>query len=204
VGIKDELKRIIQDRFGELTSSLFLDKSLAIIDESAHSRESFLAAAEKIHKRTELFIDIGLAKTVYEDLRAHIERSDMQPGQRRKHPRVTWRRNVAVTHAGTSYNLPSEDLSAGGLYLKTTEPFPVGSELRITLPLENEKPLYVTGTVVFAKSGPGGLSRNPSGMGIKFKGLRDEEQKMLNDYVGRLMTREIPAISKEAAQSPRP
>ena len=203
MAIKDDLKNIIQDHFGELTSSLFLEKSLAIIDESANSRESFMAAADKIYKRTELFIDFGLAKRVYEDLRVHIEKSDMQSGQRRRHPRVPWRRKVAVTYAGTSYELSSEDLSAGGMYLCTTEPFPVGSSLRIALSLDNEKPIYVTGTVVFAKSSAGAPSKNPPGMGIKFKGLADEEQKMLREYVERLSTQEIPGAGRVTAQGPR-
>jgi uncharacterized protein (TIGR02266 family) len=203
VAIKDDLKNIIQDHFGELTSSLFLEKSLAIIDESANSRESFMAAADKIYKRTELFIDFGLAKRVYEDLRAHIEKGDMQPGQRRRDPRVTWRRKVEVTHAGTSYELSSEDLSAGGMYLCTREPFPVGSPLRITLPLENEKPIYVMGTVVFAKSSSGGPSKNPPGMGIKFKGLGEEELRMLREYVERLSPQEIPGAGRATAQNPR-
>jgi Tfp pilus assembly protein PilZ len=203
VGIKDDLKNIIQDHFREVTSSLFLDKSLAIIDESAQSRESFMAAADKIYKRTELFIDFGLAKRVYEDLTAHIEKSDMQPGQRRRYPRVTWHRDLEVIHAGTSYKLSSEDLSAGGMYLKAAEPFPVGSELRITLPLENERFISVTGTVVFAKASSGAPSNNPPGMGIKFKGLRDEEVKMLKQHVERLLPQEVSGTSKETAPSPR-
>jgi hypothetical protein len=75
--VKDNLKNIIQKHIGEAVSSLFLEKSLAIINESADNKESFIAAADRIGKRIALFIDKGLAQKVFESLKVEIEKNTL-------------------------------------------------------------------------------------------------------------------------------
>jgi hypothetical protein len=74
VGVKDNLKGIIQRHIGDVVSSFFLAKSLAIINESADNKEGVIAAADRICKRIALFIDKDLAQTVFESLKAEIEK----------------------------------------------------------------------------------------------------------------------------------
>ena len=70
---KDGLKNIISNHLGEVASSFFIDKSLAILDESAHDKESIMAAADRITKRISLFIDADLAIKVFDMLKVEIE-----------------------------------------------------------------------------------------------------------------------------------
>ena len=87
--IKDDLKNIINEHLVDVASSFFIDKSLAIMDQSADNKESFLAAADRIRKRIALFIDTDLATKVFDILRLEIENRDLTPGTRRKTRRVT-------------------------------------------------------------------------------------------------------------------
>jgi hypothetical protein len=82
MGVKDDLKNIIQKHIGEAVSSLFLQKSLAIINESEDNKESFIAAADRISKRIALFIDKNLAQTVFESLKVEIEKKTRQQSQK--------------------------------------------------------------------------------------------------------------------------
>ena len=74
MGVKDNLRDIIQRHIGDVVSSFFLAKSLAIINEAADNKKGFIAAADRICKRIALFIDKDLAQTVLENLQAEIEK----------------------------------------------------------------------------------------------------------------------------------
>ena len=84
MGVKDDLKNIVQKHIGEAVSSFFLEKSLAIINESADNKESFIAAADRISKRIALFIDKNLAQTVFESLKVEIEKKPLLQGTRKE------------------------------------------------------------------------------------------------------------------------
>ena len=127
MNVKSDLKNIISENLAEVASSIFMDKSLSIIDESAESKESLLAAADKVSKRVALFIDTDLAVKVFDILRLEIENRELTPGIRRKHVRIAMCNKVYVTHNGTTSELYTVNVSAGGMYIKTKEPFPVGS-----------------------------------------------------------------------------
>src|SRR5574340_997983 len=88
MNIKSDLKNIISEHLTEGASSIFMVKSLSIIDESAESKESLLAAADKVSKRIALFIDEDLATKVFDILRREIEKRELSPGIRRKHVRA--------------------------------------------------------------------------------------------------------------------
>ncbi len=178
--VRQDLKNVLRGALDNAASSFFIDKSLAIIDESAHNKESFMAAAVKISKRTALFIDQDLAEKVYENLVKVIGKSDSPAGTRRRYRRVTFAEKVRVQHSGKYYDLLSENLSEGGMFIRTHEPFPSGSELEIALPLE-ESLIHlkaVVRRVLFGES-----SKVSPGMGVEFKGIGGEYTEMLRRYV---------------------
>lgn len=178
--IKNDFNKIISERLARVASSIFIDKSLAIMDESADNKESFLASADMIRKRIALFIDADLAGEVFDLLKQEIEHRELTAGTRRKHVRVTFYKRVNVTYNGTSHELYSGNLSEGGVYIKTTGPFPVGSEVKISLPLEAGSHIDLKGVVVNTKPDYG---KYPPGMGIEFKELRENELRTLRDLV---------------------
>ena len=109
--VKSDLKKIISENLAIAASSIFIDKSLSIIDESAESKESLLAAADKVNKRIALFIDTNLAKKVFDILRLEIENREMTPGTRRKHVRVAVCNKVFVSHNGIASELETISIS---------------------------------------------------------------------------------------------
>jgi PilZ domain len=179
--VKKYLKNVLRDYLNNAASPLFIDKSLTIIDESADNKESFIAAALKISKRTALFINKDLAQTVYENLIAAVEKIDLPPGTRRKYRRVAFGKKVRVRHNGKSHELVAENLSEGGMFIKIYDPFPAGSELEVTLSLNVGGNIHVKGCVkrAFLSETP----KCPRGMGIEFKEIRSEDMEMLRHYI---------------------
>jgi len=187
VGVKDDLKNIIQKHIGEAVSSFFLEKSLAIINESADNKESFIAAADRISKRIALFIDKGLAQRVFESLNVEIEKNTLFQGTKRRYTRVTFCKKVRIKYDGAHYELESENLSEGGMYIRTKEPFPAGSELAITLSLGVGSRIYLRGVVVYETSPLGDSLKLPPGMAIEFKEIGDKETEILRGYIRRAL-----------------
>jgi uncharacterized protein (TIGR02266 family) len=189
--VKDNLKRIVQEHLGKSVSSLFLDKSLAIMDESADNKESFIIAAVRISKRITMFIDKDLAQTVYEKLMAAIEKADSPQGIERRYARIPFTKKVRVTHDGANHELDAENLSEGGMYIKTKKPFPPGSKVEIALPLEAGIRIQVTGVVLYTKDPFDDNLKLPPGVAVEFKKIRAEETAVLQSYIGRALTQDV-------------
>jgi uncharacterized protein (TIGR02266 family) len=186
--VKSDLKNIISENLAKVGSSIFIGKSLSIIDESAENKESLLAAADRVSKRIALFIDTDLATTVFDVLRLEIENRELTSGTRRKHVRVTMCNKVYVTYNETASELYTVNISAGGMYIKTTEPFPVGSKVLISLPLKAGSHMHLKGIVVNIKRD---IGKQPPGMGIEFREVSDDELKRLRDFVKRAVAQDI-------------
>lgn len=201
--VKGDLKKIISEQLVKAASSFFIDKSLAIVDQSADNKESFMAAAERISKRIALFVDTDLATKVFDILKEEIEGRELTPGKRRKHVRVALCRRVYVTCNGTPYELYTGDISEGGVYIKTKEPFPVGSKVEISLHMGAVSHIQLRGIVVSAKLPSPDMSGNPAGMGVEFKEVRDDERKILRDFVKRASAQEI-IENQKATTRPSP
>jgi len=200
--VKDDLKNIISEHLAKVASSFFINKSLAIMDESADNKESFLAASDRVSKRIALFIDTDLAKKVFDVLKAEIGKRELEPGTRRKYLRVTFPNRIYVTYNRVSHELYTENISEGGMYIKTKEPFPAGSDVEILLPLEAGSQVRLKGTVASSKSPDGDMFGHPPGMGIEFKEVGDVERQTLRDFVKRISTLDIPEDQKESMIKP--
>jgi len=179
MNVKADLKQIIRQYLGSDVSALFLEKSLAIMDESAHNKESFLAAADRISKRIALFINTDLAAKVFDILKIEIENRELTPGTKRKHVRVALQIKISVTYNVMIYKLYTGDLSLGGMFIKTAEPFPANAEVKISFPLEKESRIHLKGVVVYSKSPSSDITKRQIGMGIKFTEVGDAERKIL-------------------------
>ncbi len=180
MGTKNDFKKIISERLAGVASSFFIDKCLAIMDESADSKESYLAVAEIIRKKIAIFIGVDTAGEVFAALKNEIEHSELKPGMKRQHPRVAFRRRVCITFNEASHELETENLSEGGVYIKTKEPFPFGSEVKISIPLEAGSNVYLNGVVANINRDHG---KHPPGMGIKFREISIDELRTLRTLV---------------------
>jgi Tfp pilus assembly protein PilZ len=189
--VRDDLKKVIRGHLGKAASSLFIEKSLAILEESADNKESFMAAAVRISRRIALFIDRDLAQTVYESLMAAIEKIAAPQGTRRRYRRVAFCRKIRVGCDGEHHELDSENLSEGGMYIRTRDPFPAGSELEIALPMGAGNRLNLRGVVVYKSDPFGDTSKLPPGMAVEFREIGDKEAGVLRSYIQKIHTQEV-------------
>jgi uncharacterized protein (TIGR02266 family) len=199
---KDDIKKIVSNALAGVASSIFINQALAVIDQSADSRESYIAAADRVKGRVALFIDETLADKLFALLSAEIGKMDLTPGTRRRHVRVSFRNKVSLTSADRGYDLYSTDISEGGMNVETKEPLPVGSKVEISLPLKEGNAIAFKGVVVNVKSGKG---LRPAGMGIQFLGVSGLIQTILKSIINRWSdgdagqkTRRVPTEKSDA------
>jgi Tfp pilus assembly protein PilZ len=190
---KNDIKKIVSTALEGVASTIFINHTLAIIEESADSKASFMAAADRIRNRVALFIDESLAGKLFAILHAEIGKMEMTPGTRRKHVRVGFRNKVNLTHGGRVYELYTTNISEGGMNVEIKEPFPVGAHVEISLPLKGGNSIAIDGVVVNIKSCRG---LQPAGMGIQFNGVSDLITTILKSIINR-------ASDREGAASPR-
>src|SRR5437667_10353495 len=86
---------------------------------------------------------------------------------RRQHQRVPVALKVAYRSKGDLQNHLVTDLSPGGLFVRTSKPLPIGTEVDLEVTIEDqEPPMHVRGKVIWLRQKQG-----PEGMGIQFTGV---------------------------------
>jgi uncharacterized protein (TIGR02266 family) len=72
------------------------------------------------------------------------------------------------------------NISLGGLFVETTQTFPLQTRLQVRFQIATQpEPIEVSGEVRWVESGG---PEQPSGMGIRFQGLRAREVWALNRF----------------------
>lgn len=110
---------------------------------------------------------------------------------KRKHLRVSVNKRIDVVYRGKEYTLYTANLSEGGAYIRKTNPFPIGSEMEITMHLENGGPMTVKGVVVHVKGLLIDVFNSTPGMGVQFKEITDNQMMTLKRYKERLFAEDI-------------
>jgi CheY-like chemotaxis protein len=110
---------------------------------------------------------------------------------KRKYLRVSVNKKVHVVHRGKEYTLYTSNLSEGGVYIRKTNPFPTGSTMEITMPMESEGSLTLQGVVVHVKGLFSDILNNTPGMGVKFKDITNNQMMTLKRYKERLFAEDI-------------
>lgn len=112
-------------------------------------------------------------------------------GTNRKHLREKFIRKLKVYCGGKEYEYYAETLSEGGIYLRTQEPLPIGTDLAITLRLDEALSLGTKGRVIYTKKINEDFLNVPPGMAIQFKGLTERDKLILKDYVADLLAKDL-------------
>jgi len=112
-------------------------------------------------------------------------------GPIRKYIRTAYNKKISIYSNGIKYDLHTEMLSEGGVYVRKEEPLPIGSDVIVTLHLESAKKLQIKGKVIYAKETVGDLSNLSPGMAIQFYGLSEKEQEDMNNYLKTLVAGDI-------------
>jgi PilZ domain len=82
---------------------------------------------------------------------------------------------VVELSSGARFSTRTTDLGPGGCFIDTTNPFPVGAKVRVTV-RKGKNEFHTPGIVVYSQHG--------LGMGISFAELDPEQRKALNAWIG--------------------
>lgn len=118
-------------------------------------------------------------------------------GRVRKHIRGAYTEKVKVTCGGAIQELHGETLSEGGMFVRTIRPYPVGTDMEISIPVDQEGSIQIKGTVIYTKDRYGDLAKAPLGMALEFHGLTDSDRARLKHCIGRLLTGDIVSGQEE-------
>jgi len=112
-------------------------------------------------------------------------------GKKRKFLRTTFEKNVSVTFNGITNEHRAVSLSEGGIFIRRREPFQVGTEVQLDVPLRDETVLHLKGIVIYVKGISGDIFRIPPGIAIAFKDLTSDDSSQLHSCIKELLTGDI-------------
>ena len=118
------------------------------------------------------------------NLWGHLKRSRQIKGmERRKHLRTPVSIKVTRVSSGSFSYYHTHDISVGGLFLKSLEPAPTGTELHLRFSLfSGADEIEAEGVVAWVQVLEDG-SRHPAGMGVKFTRLGEEARGAIKAFV---------------------
>lgn len=105
--------------------------------------------------------------------------------ERREALRVRTKLEVVVTWDEAQELARARDLSEGGLFLRTSHPSELGTEVELELQDARGRPLHLEGTVVWVRLETDGAGA--AGIGIKFRDLEDWDRTLLAELVELLL-----------------
>ncbi len=114
-----------------------------------------------------------------------------QIGKNRRHLRISFIRKVKVTFKKEKYELYAETLSEGGIYIRGLKPFPIGSEVEVSIPLKGNRFIRLKGYVIYTKGIFGDVFKIPPGMAIEFRDNPEEKLKSLKNYIEDLIAEDL-------------
>jgi type IV pilus assembly protein PilZ len=109
--------------------------------------------------------------------------SEVPPAERRQHPRVPAVAPVEIRFHDlhTFIQEYSENISLGGMFIKTEDPRPIGSTLEFRLFLgDGYDIIRGMGRVVWLR---GQTMEETPGMGVRFEGLNDQSRRVIDRMV---------------------
>ncbi len=160
------------------------------------------ARSETIEKCVALGCSSYLTKPVIlEDLHYVIQDVFFRSiGWRRKHIRVQHVSKVTLIKSEERFELFTETLSEGGMYVRKKNPFPVGTEVKALLEMDGEV-LDLDGIVIYSKGIYGDFFKIPPGMAIEFTGMSKRKSATLTGYISGLLAEDLVNTQEESVLS---
>ncbi len=112
---------------------------------------------------------------------------------RRIDRRIPFRTKVIVDCEGVKKDYYSVNISRGGIYLETDEPFTIDTVISMEITMTNDIKLNLRGKVVWV-SYPHSQSNYIAGMGIKFIDTPTDELEILGKFIGDYLKKNIEVI----------
>ena len=120
-----------------------------------------------------------------------------QGGAYRKYLRTPYREMVTVTFQGGQHEFLAETISEGGIYVRCENPPQTDGKVEVSLPLSEEGPVTLKGTIIYRKEKYGDLSSIPPGMAIAFSRPDEETSARLKAYVESILAGDLLDEQKE-------
>ncbi len=123
--------------------------------------------------------------------------------ERRRFARIEARLQVQFVYADAFFELETDDLSLGGLFIATEQLLPQGERLRLVLHVTGERPaIKAVAEVVRRVERP--AAGRPRGIGVRFVELDAEDRRVLLDYLQQRVTEQQRAsVAAERRLHPR-
>lgn len=118
----------------------------------------------------------------------------VSPQERRVHPRYPFSAAVEAVYAETRLHGRTSDLSRGGCYVDTINPFPMGAEVRIGI---------TKGNLMFVAQARVMSAATGMGMGLMFTQIEPDRLQMLQEWLSEL-SGEAPPAAPEMPEQRRP
>lgn len=108
--------------------------------------------------------------------------------ERRKHKRVQARVLIKYGNVEQFFTDYIQNISRGGIFVPTYNPLPEGTSLRISFSLPSWDHLIETeGLVVHSIRNDPEKGSQPSGMGIQFQALSEDNLELIDKYVNSIL-----------------
>jgi CheY-like chemotaxis protein len=126
-----------------------------------------------------------------DQLHAAIQKSFfLQGGHCRRHIRASCSKKIMVECQGNQRHYYTETFSEGGVYVRTENPLPVGSDAVVSVDFDDGKRRY-KGKVIYVKKEVGDFSTLSPGMAIQFMELSTQDNLELNSFMKGLVAGDI-------------
>ncbi len=109
----------------------------------------------------------------------------------RKYLRAPYRGWITVSHRGKIRDYYAVTLSEGGIYLRGNNPPVVGTELELSIPVENSPSCIVQGKVIYHKGVFEGEIKIEPGFAVEFKNIGSEMSRRLRLVIKRLLASDL-------------
>jgi uncharacterized protein (TIGR02266 family) len=122
---------------------------------------------------------VAMADRLEAERREHPPKTERLAEQRVAGQRVTIEVDVGVLSESNFYAGIAADVSAGGVFVGTAEPLPVGTDVVLYFTLEGGRTLHAEGSVRWTRPHS---ADQPPGMGVAFTRVSPEDQRAIADY----------------------
>ena len=112
-------------------------------------------------------------------------------GKQRQLLRTLFEKKVSVTHNGVTSEHHAVSLSERGIYIRKKDPFRVGTELEVRVPLKESVTLNMKGRVIYVKGIGGNVFKIAPGMAVEFNDVSRHDSETLNSYITDCLTKDI-------------
>lgn len=116
---------------------------------------------------------------------------------KRRHMRAPISLKVSAEHKKKRWEFYASNLSNEGMFLRTVEPFEIGTEMVIVFNVDDEDPIEVKGKVVSKNRLSSEIDAEP-GMGIMFLDVPEDTKYRIYYFIMKEISRDLMSISENA------